>query len=702
MNPVSTINASVNLLDSEFVDPIPSRSLYRASAYGINLDVKVGTSKAPADLPVRFKIFSTAGEVADIAGTDTDADGKSRIEIAQGVINFDGIYTAVFVVNGSKCAEFPLEIKAIGTPVPPEGTIMDWSVITAYQNTATHGPYRAGSNVTFSAPNPDGSVTINADEQPAPVTSVDGKTGAVDLSGDYLGINAAAADVNPAGTQIAGALAKKQADLALNGTIWDGVSALASNTYRVYIATNNYAVSPAPFVFPAADVTDLRIANISNNTLTFQAHDEPLNALVIRPGETVRFRHVFESVDNEYNIFIEETDVADPAIGALLQDLLDGKQPLNSDLTAYADAADAAARRALIGFDPAVHAIVASQNNYYRAALPSRSAANELTVADTFVLINGAFYTVPETVIDLDATASWDDVSVTDWSDPAERAGTDFHLYAIAGADAVATLLLSPQDDGPTGATAGTWTRIGGFHCLCVAVGTISGHPLTGMLAGDILPASIWDLRHRSVGDQEGTVYDPLSRIWVDIYLASWDGTRLRSVFGGTIWRGTSDPAFHWYNFMEEFQKLGKRLPRQNEFMAFSDGSNQQTNITGSTLRAAGGWTDTAGRRMISNIGAEECCGHLWQFGIECAGQGRANTFVAENTIGTANTRDDIEGRARGGSLGAPNRPHFGGRWSVGADCGSRCARWSGSPLVLDPGTGARGVAEPANSQEGI
>jgi hypothetical protein len=358
--------------------------------------------------------------------------------------------------------------------------------------------------------------------------------------------------------------------------------------------------------------------------------------------------------------------------------------------------------RDAIGIDPAIRAIVATQNNYYRAALPSRTDANELTVADTFVLIDGGFYTVAETVIDLDASASWDDVTVTDWIDPAERAGTDFHLYAIAGADAVATLLLSPNDDGPTGATAGTWTRIGGFHCLCVAVGAISGHPLTGMLAGDILPASIWDLRHRSVGDQGGTVYDPISRIWVDVYLASWDGTRLRSVFGGTVWNGESNPGFHWYNFMEEFRKLGKRLPRQNEFMAFSAGSNQGTNITGGTPRAAGGWTDTAGRRMISNIGAEECCGHYWQWGIECAGQGRANVWVAENTITTANTLDNVESLARGSSYGAPNRPRFGGDWNDGTTCGSRGAAWSFSPLVLRPNLGARGVAEPANSQEGI
>ena len=46
--------------------------------------------------------------------------------------------------------------------------------------------------------------------------------------------------------------------------------------------------------------------------------------------------------------------------------------------------------------------------------------------------------------------------------------------------------------------------KLGGFHCLCVDVGTISGHALTNYIAGDILPRSCWDLKHKPRSEPEG------------------------------------------------------------------------------------------------------------------------------------------------------------------------------------------------------
>jgi hypothetical protein len=39
-------------------------------------------------------------------------------------------------------------------------------------------------------------------------------------------------------------------------------------------------------------------------------------------------------------------------------------------------------------------------------------------------------------------------------------------------------------------------------------------------------------------------------------------------------------------------------------------------------------------------------------------------------------------------------RPHFGGNWNNGTNCGSRCANWNNSPLDLNSNNGARGVAD--------
>jgi hypothetical protein len=333
-----------------------------------------------------------------------------------------------------------------------------------------------------------------------------------------------------------------------------------------------------------------------------------------------------------------------------------------------------------------------------RSGLPVRSGANELTVLPFAIALNGnAFYSIEDSVLDLTAAASWDATSPTDYTVAANRAGKDFYLYAcVPSSGTVPDLVLSANASSPTGYTTSTSVKIGGFHCLCVAVGTISGHALSGWAAGDILPQSIWDLEHRSSGMQEGTVYDPQTRLWVDIYLASWSGTEMQSVDGGTIADGASNPDFHWYNFVELFGAQNKRLPRFDEFMRFSRGANQETNIAGSAdPGTTGGHSDTAGRRMISDIGAEDTCGVLWQWGLGEGDDGAALSWDAADTTLDGTTYDGDESVARGQSYGNPNRPLFGGSWYHGSLCGSRCAFWNNSPLFLNSNLGARGVAEP-------
>jgi len=170
----------------------------------------------------------------------------------------------------------------------------------------------------------------------------------------------------------------------------------------------------------------------------------------------------------------------------------------------------------------------------------------------------------------------------------------------------------------------------------------------------------------------------------------------MQSVDGGTIADGASNPDFHWYNFVELFGKQNKRLPRFDEFMRFSRGANQETNISGSAdPGTTGGHSDTAGRRMISDIGAEDICGVLWQWGLGEGDNGAALSWGAADTTADATTYDGDESAALGQSYGNPNRPRFGGHWNLGSTCGSRCAFWNGSPLDLNSSIGARGVAEP-------
>jgi len=306
-------------------------------------------------------------------------------------------------------------------------------------------------------------------------------------------------------------------------------------------------------------------------------------------------------------------------------------------------------------------------------------------------------YVLPAPVtLDINTAANWDDST---YAMAANRAGKDFYLYYCQpSAGSEPDLILSANSTipnaMPSGATptADNTRKISGFHCLCADVGTISGHALSGYGTGDALPRSVWDQFHRPESEPEGMVYSDAGK-WVDVYLASVSGGELVSVSGAAIADGASAETFHWHKFDQWYRRIKKRLPFQGEFVDFSIGSNQGTNISGSSdPGSTGGHSDSAGRRMISNIGCEDCAGALWQWGIDGG---------ATNDVGSAysNAFDANDADVAGQHYEAPNRPIFGGSWGLGSICGSRSSAWSHSPLALDSYYSARGVAEPAKNR---
>lgn len=297
------------------------------------------------------------------------------------------------------------------------------------------------------------------------------------------------------------------------------------------------------------------------------------------------------------------------------------------------------------------------------------------------------FYLPAQITLDLSLAASWDTTVGTDYRTAANRAGKDFYVYACNNAPAL-KLVASANATYPSGYTADNSRKLGGFHCLCTAVGTISGHTLSSYVAGDILPASVWDLIHRPVSSPEGMVYVSGLGKWVDIYLASVSNGALVSVKGGTIADGGSSPVFHYYKISQWLGQIGKRLPTQHEFVALSLGSNQGTNISGSAdPGTTGGHSDTGGRRMVSFAGCEDCCGALYQWCGEAGGPYAAAVWVP--------AYDANDSGVAGNSYDVPNRGVVGGYWSAGDNCGSRCSLWTNGPLTPNTGYGARGVAEP-------
>lgn len=314
------------------------------------------------------------------------------------------------------------------------------------------------------------------------------------------------------------------------------------------------------------------------------------------------------------------------------------------------------------------------------------------TTDHTKVVFNGSNYiaiTIGNNVYILDRDVNIS--SVTDLDTGSIQAGKDYYIYACdTGLSVVFKVSLNSTN--PLGYTTTTSRKIGGFHTLCVGAGTISGHPLSGYIATDILPQSVWDLRFRArCNSNAGMVYDPYVNKWADIYVPSDDGNSgAQSVYNATIL-----DSLDWMTFVDRGAKVGKRLLEDHEFQSIAAGSNEETNIAGSADPVTtGGHVDTAGRRMISNIGCEDCAGAMWQWLL-------TQSYRAEGQIEDSSAGYywyDLPG-AKGSSYRQGTYGDVkllaGGSWNSGSHGGSRSRisahyRWDswsaiGSRLCAEP-----------------
>lgn len=283
--------------------------------------------------------------------------------------------------------------------------------------------------------------------------------------------------------------------------------------------------------------------------------------------------------------------------------------------------------------------------------------------------------------LSLNSAASWDSVT-PDYTVAANRAGKDFYLFLLT----TGALVLSANAIAPTGHTPADSINLGGFHCLCASVGTISGHELTDFVAGDILPASVWDLLHRPVSSAAGMVFSASADIWVDIYLQSGSGTSTGSVWGATI-TSTRD----WMSFVDDLAAVKKRLMHDHEFQVVATGSNERTTISGASPPVStGGHIDTAGRRMISTIGCEDCCGALWQWLITQSYAVDIASFTF-SWYPLPNNKGSIYKQE--GPYGGDVKLLAGGSWENRTNVGSRCRRSADPRWAASASIGSRGCA---------
>lgn len=320
----------------------------------------------------------------------------------------------------------------------------------------------------------------------------------------------------------------------------------------------------------------------------------------------------------------------------------------------------------------AAQLIYLSPTYYARGELFTTAKTSVTIPAGMRLMVGGKFLT----------TTSAHTIQLSTAGTATALAGKDVYIYAVQPSSGwEADFVLSLNSTVPTGYTATNSRKIGGFHCLCLAVGTISGHNLSGYATGDIIPYSRWDLIHRPVCESEGMVYVEPMGVWVQIYLPSWDGSKLVSRYGGTIVDGSSTKSMGGEEFACYSGLSGCSLIKRDQFVVAARGSNEQTNIKGSAdPTTTGGHVDTAGRRMISNWGIEDCCGVIWQWGADCYENYPGSTWNSSNfyldgySWQTKSVENDSYENGMGSCYGLLRRVRLGAYWVFGSDCGSRAA----------------------------
>ena len=341
--------------------------------------------------------------------------------------------------------------------------------------------------------------------------------------------------------------------------------------------------------------------------------------------------------------------------------------------------------------------LIGKTPNYYKRQALFTPNKTKLTIhANTQINIGNKGYISREDVV----------LNLADVANAAARQGKDMYVYACQPSDTnstIPTFVLSMNSTVPDGYTANNSRKIGGFHCICRNVGTISGHAASGYVIGDIIPISVWDLLHRAQSENEGMIWADFDGRWYDIYLAGVVSGKLVSQYGAIIADGASSPAYSGEKFVEEFAKVKKRPLYRNEFMVLAKGSNEGINIYGSTdPNTAGGHNDTAGRAMISNYFMEEMCGALYQWGADTfeyypgATWSSGNLYLSGYSWQTASVYNSaVDAQQYGSCHGLLRRAQLGGYWGDGGDCGSRCVVCNVFSSAAWGNAGSRGSSEP-------
>ena len=286
---------------------------------------------------------------------------------------------------------------------------------------------------------------------------------------------------------------------------------------------------------------------------------------------------------------------------------------------------------------------------------------------------------------------------------PALTPGTDYAIYLCNDG----TLRADANFSAPTGFTAATSRKIGGFH---YAPGSNALAQAGGDAVAAINPYSLWDLKWRpACADPRGMTL-VADTFWCDIYLLGVDhhvnGTSRHGVTiadGGsppkvpTLFGGNGSTTYTLTQFAagEIMKSAGKSLLDYAEFSAAAYGVSEAVQrgtdpvTTGLSNNNVG--SSNADEKFTSKWGVVQAAGCMWTWG-------RDFSYSADGADAAAITGWSWKGLGRGRAYTQNTTglvaALWGGGWVDGLTCGSRASFWSYYPWNSHATIGARGRAD--------
>jgi len=294
------------------------------------------------------------------------------------------------------------------------------------------------------------------------------------------------------------------------------------------------------------------------------------------------------------------------------------------------------------------------------------------------------------------------DVTVTALDTGSLTLGTDYFVYAVLSGGSIG-FLMSANSTFPTGYSAATSRKIGGFHYGRIRT-VAQAYDRNAALAVQVVPNSVWDLVHRPSCDDPTGMVEINKGLWMDIYLSSddgaaWPNAKPLSRYNAVPLTGTE--LYSHYDYQRLARNAGKRLPSYSEWLQATWGAPEGASNAGVRIATGGvgfalpGGNPSSGQYyFVSCLGIDQPAGNVYQVCSDFMDMYNGTT-VANGAYSFVSVDQGKSSQAQGGVYQQAFKQLIaGGYWNNGATAGARCANVDIAPWSVDTSVGMRCVSD--------